>query len=85
MGARFPHRSVLADVDELHHRVSSDELEDLSAGEPTADGVGQGVYLPTPEKGVRKRGWDPTVRVEHPNRKARGRGTCLLWIRSDCR
>lgn len=59
VAARFPHRPVLANVPELHHRVSSDELQDLPAGEPTAEGDGQGFHFPPAAPGFSKRGWDP--------------------------
>lgn len=73
--ARFSHRSVLAHVHELHHRVPFDELQDLPAGEPSADGNGQSVRLPPASQGLSKRGWDPNSRAEHLSKEARGRGT----------
>lgn len=72
---RFPHRSVLADVSELCHRVSSDELQDPRAGEPIADGDEQSVHLRPAAPGFSKRRRDPNSRVGHPNRAARGKGT----------
>lgn len=36
---------VSAAVSELHHRLSSDEPEDLPAGEPPDHGDAEGVYL----------------------------------------
>lgn len=70
VAARFPHRSLLADVPELHHRVSSDELQDLPAGAPTADGDRQGVHPPTPARVFSKPGRDPRSGAERPNREA---------------
>lgn len=62
-----------AAVFELHHRVSSDEPQDLPAGEPNADGDGQSLHLPAAAQGLSKRGWDPNSRAELISREIRGR------------
>lgn len=65
--------SVLADVPQLHHCVSSDELQDLPAGKPAADGDAKDVLLSSTAHGFSKRGWEPYSRAEHFNRKTSGR------------
>lgn len=78
VASRTSHRSLLAVVPEFRRRVPSDGLQDLPAGESTADGDEQGVHLPAAAPGFSKRGWDPNPRAEHPDRKARARGTGRL-------
>lgn len=69
VAARVAHRSVFGVIDELHRRVSSDELQDVPAGEPTADGDGQNVHIisPVPPQRISEPGWDPRSGVENPH------------------
>lgn len=80
VAAWVSHRRVLADVPELRHRVSSDELQDLPAGEPTADRDEKSVHLPPAAQGFSERGWDSDSRNEYPNREGRGRGNKMSFV-----
>lgn len=75
---------MLTVVPELGRRVPSDGLQDLPAGESTADGDEQSVHLPAAAPGFSKRGWDPNPRAEHPDRKARARGRRRLIETDAC-
>lgn len=56
--ARLSRGSVLVDVSELHHRVSSVELQDVPAGEPPDHGDAKGVRISPTTHGFSQGGWD---------------------------